>query len=106
MTKFQQKTMNDYVLKNYINMMEEYTSKYWYDCIRLRNCQAVVFETRNFFVLKSYDTIVAHIDKFTGQKFDFLRYVYGYTSTSAQHISKFFRDYGDFRVNVYTYREV
>ena len=60
---------------------------------RLRSCSATVFETYGFTVLKSYNTIVACIDRF-GTGYDFLRLVYGYTATSAQHISKFFRDYG------------
>lgn len=104
-----QKSMNDYVLKNYRSFIEQFQEEnktcfpVW---LRLRTCRAYVTETKNFFVLKSYNTIVAIIDKTTGQKFDFLRLVYGYTPTSSQHISKFFSDYGDFRISVYTYREV
>lgn len=45
-------------------------------------------------VLRSYRTVVAIIDHSTDTLYDFLRYVYGYTSTSAQHISKFSHDYG------------
>ena len=45
-------------------------------------------------VLTSYNTVVAIIDYETNTLYDFLRYVYGYTSTSAQHISKFAHDYG------------
>ena len=37
-------------------------------------------------VLVSYSTPVALL--FDGYCFDFLRYVYGYTATSAQHIAK------------------
>ena len=106
MKKDQQVSMNNFVLKNYSVMMDEFTQKMWFDAVRLRSCQACVYETENFFVLKSYDTIVAFIDKNTSQKFDVLRKVYGYTSTSAQHIAKFFQDYGDFRISTYTYREV
>lgn len=106
MKKDQQVVMNDYVVKNYSAMMDEFTEKMWYNAVRLRSCQACVYETENFFVLKSYNTIVAFIDKNTRQKFDVLRKVYGYTSTSAEHITKFFTDYGDFRVTTYTYREV
>ena len=106
MKKDQQVAMNDYVLKNYSKMMDEFTKNYWYNAERLRSCQACVYETGNYFVLKSYETIVAFIDKNTRQKFDVLRYVYGYTSTSAQHISKFFHDYGDRTIAPFTYREV
>lgn len=106
MKKDQQVVMNEYVVKNYSVMMDEFTEKYWYNAERLRSCQACVYETENYFVLKSYETIVAFIDKNTSQKFDILRKVYHYTSTSAQHIAKFFADYGNFRVSTYTYRDI
>lgn len=61
---------------------------------RLRTCKAYVFETPNFYLLRSYDTYVAAIEKDTDICYDFLRFVYGYTITSAQHISKFVKDYG------------
>lgn len=61
---------------------------------RLRTCNARVYETANWYILESYNTLVACIGKSNDCGFDFLRYVYGYTSTSAQHISKFFKDYG------------
>ena len=60
---------------------------------QLRRCSADVYETENFYVLRSYGTIVACIDKNTDTLVDFLRLVYGYTATSAQHISKFWTDY-------------
>ena len=109
MSKIQQQAMNEYVLKNFSRFkaeIQEENKGFFNEWSRLRNCTAYVKESKNFFILRSYNTIVAFIDKRTGQKFDFLRYVYGYTSTSCQHINKFFRDYGDFRVNVYTYRKV
>ena len=61
---------------------------------RLRTCQAYVYETPSFYVLRSYNTVVAIIEKSTDTCYGFLRGVYGYTSTSAQHISKFDKDYG------------
>ena len=61
---------------------------------RLRSCQAYVYETPGFYVLRSYNTVVAIIEKSSDICYDFLRGVYGYTSTSAQHISKFDKDYG------------
>lgn len=60
---------------------------------RLRSCSAVVFETENYYILKSYFTPIAVIAKSTDTLYDVLRYVYGYTLTSAQHISKFEKDY-------------
>ena len=62
---------------------------------RLRNCTAWVAETENYIWLRSYNTIVAFIVKSTDTLYDILRYVYGYTSTSAQHIAKFRHDYGE-----------
>lgn len=69
---------------------------------RLRTCQAKVLETEHFYILQSYNTYVAAIHKNTHEMFDFLRYVYGYTATSAQHIAKFAHDYG--AETRYTYR--
>ena len=67
----------------------------------LRSCSALVNYVTNtetgeilYSVLTSYSTVVAIIDYATDTLYDFLRYVYGYTSTSAQHISKFSKDYG------------
>ena len=106
MKKDQQVSMNEFVMQNYNRMMDEFIEKKSYDGVQLRSCKACVYETENFFVMRSYESIVAFIDKFTGQKFDVLRWAYGYTATSAQHIAKFLSDYGDFRVSTYTYREV
>lgn len=71
---------------------------------RLRTCNARVYETDRYFVLESYRTFVAAVDKETHEAFDFLRWAYGYTSTSAQHINKFFHDYG--AEMIYTYRDI
>ena len=61
---------------------------------QLRSCTAWVFETDEFYILQSYQTVVAVIDKNTDTLYDCLRTVYGYTATSAQHIAKFDKDYG------------
>lgn len=63
------------------------------ECTRLRSCQAYVYETNNFYVLRSYNTFIACISKRTDTLYDLLRCEYGYTNTSAQHISKFNHDY-------------
>lgn len=60
---------------------------------RLRTCNAYVYETPSYYLLKSYATFVAFIRKSDGECFDILRNVYGYTATSAQHITKFKNDY-------------
>lgn len=70
---------------------------------RLRTCSAHVYETEHFYLLCSYNTIICAIDKATNTAYDFLRYVYGFTSTSAQHISKFIHDYsGAVRLTYYS----
>ena len=76
---------------------------------RLRTCNAYVYETPSFYLLRSYNTVVAIIEKSTDTCYDFLRAVYGYTNTSAQHISKFDHDYGRGKYGCkerVTYREV
>lgn len=60
---------------------------------RLRTCSATVYENERYIILISYTTTVAFIDKRERKAYDILRLVYGYTSTSAQHIAKFFSDY-------------
>lgn len=61
---------------------------------RLRSCTAQVYRKGKYYVLQSYRTIIAFIDTETDTCYDVLRYVYGFTSTSAQHIAKFRHDYG------------
>lgn len=76
---------------------------------QLRSCSAEVAQIGNWYVLRSYRTIVAIIDTKTDTLIDFLRYVYGYTATSAQHISKFNQDYGMGKwgcTNRLTYRDI
>lgn len=61
---------------------------------RLNTCQAWTYEDGHFVVLISYNTEVACIDRRTRICYDYLRKVYGYTATSAQHISKFMKKFG------------
>ena len=61
---------------------------------RLNTCQAWTYENGDFVVLISYNTEVACIDTRTGICHDYLRKVYGYTATSAQHIAKFMKNFG------------
>lgn len=71
---------------------------------RLRTCTAWVYETENYFLLKSYSTYIACIDKHDLVLYDVLRYEYEYTNTSAKHISKLCNDYNV--TNRLTYRKV
>lgn len=61
---------------------------------RLNTCQAWTYENGDFVVLISYSTEIACIDMRTGICYDYLRKVYGYTATSAQHITKFMKKFG------------
>ena len=83
---------NEIVMK----AIEEFNSKEhkFVNSHRLRNCTAWVYEYEDCRVLRSYNTIIAHIDFATGNMYDYLRYVYGFTSTSSQHLSKFAHDCG------------
>lgn len=56
---------------------------------RLNYCNAHILETANYYVLRSHQTDIAIIDKRTNVMYDFLRYVYGYAPSSAQHVAKF-----------------
>ena len=71
---------------------------------RLRTCQAYVYETDSYYILKSYSTFVAFIRKGDCECFDILRNVYGYSATSAHHIAKFKNDYH--AVSTQIWREV
>ena len=84
--------------------MHDYALCQWScDCERLRSCSAHVYDTDNFYILQSYNTFVAAIEKSTGYCADMLRKEFGYTATSAHHIAKFMSDYGD-RDRLYRWR--
>lgn len=75
---------------------------------KLHNCAATVLrysmrDGDTIYLLKSYDTIVAMVDE-KGDGIDFLRYVCGYTATSARHIRKFFVDYCKDNAFLYVYK--
>lgn len=106
-----QKKVNTVAFQQYQRAYAEYNSlPYGYKPARLRSCSATVYETHNYYILRSYNTVVACIDKSTGICYDVLRHVFGFTSTSCQHINKFISDYfGDCwrsGATVYTFREV
>ena len=114
MKKSEQLAINEQVvaLVNDFNRTNNYTGRFK----RLRSCSAEVApvidaETGEllYYVLRSYNPVVAAIDVRTDTLYDFLRYVYGYTATSAQHIAKFDKDYGMGKwgcANRVTYRDV
>ena len=95
MKKAEQFIINEYVEEAYHYAIEELSKISAKDIAKsfhtLNKCQAEFCVTDNFIILKSYRSIVACIDMCNNVGFDFLRMVYGYTRTSAQHISKFFK---------------
>ena len=110
MKKSEQEIINNMCLEclDEVNaeIMEQGGLKKWK---RLRSCSAEVSETDNYYVLRSYNTLVAFIDKRSDTLYDVLRYVYGYTATSAKHIAKFNHVYciGNWGCgNRYTYRHI
>lgn len=110
MRKQEQVTINTLADKIWEQAFKEFENEYGRtEPIRLRSCKAYVVETTHYYFLKSYSTYVAVIDKEQDVLIDMLRYVYGYTNTSAQHIAKFSHDYGKgyFGCNtIYRWREI
>lgn len=106
MKKLEQRAINskvEYELANYNEITEYGEIK---EVGRLRHCQAYVYETAFYYVLRSYSTVVAIISKREMALYDFSRYVYGYTSTTAQHIAKFANDYDVSPLDRYIWKEV
>ena len=92
MKKSEQETIN-WLCKVAIETYNKYVDEhdFVFDWSRLDYCTAWTADVGDYYVLKSYNTIIAIIYKPTGVMYDVLRYVYGYTSTSAKHIAKFRR---------------
>ena len=88
-----QSKINEMVVHAYENCIAEYDALRQRGNMprmeRLYRCNAVMIECGEYVLLRSYNTIVAAYDVSTDAMYDFLRYVYGYTATSAQHIAKF-----------------
>lgn len=106
MKKSEQRAINskvEYELEHYNGITAQLEIK---EVGRLRQCQAYVYETAFYYVLQSYNTVVAIIDKDDMALYDFSRYVYGYTATVAQHIAKFANEYSVSHSDRYTWREV
>lgn len=58
----------------------------------------VMYETTNFYILQSYNTLVACVEQSTGDAFNMLRYEWSEWEkmwiTSTKHINKFFQRFG------------
>ena len=91
-----------------IAMEELYNTQGNYAQYSLRKCSATVLETKNYFILRSYDTYVSAIEKNFNICVDVLRNKCGYTPTSKQHIARFKHDFSDKNrvLTLYTWRHV
>jgi len=90
----EQRKENEIVKSFYEEFEKKYRGKYLLaKSNQLRSCQAYVYHFENFEILKSYNTVIAIYDRANNKTYDFLRYVYGFTMTSAHQISKFISDY-------------
>ena len=88
MNKTEQEKINYLVSLNMESAIQEYKLEKPKP-VRLLTCQAWVYETKNYYLLKSYNTFIACMNKDTEDVYDALRIAYGYTATSAKHIAKF-----------------
>lgn len=93
MKRIDQMNINVRVQDASIAAYYEYNANAIMSIKKLRHCKADVVETPHWYILRSYNTLIAGVYKETCTGYDWLRLVYGYTATSAQHIAKFFHDY-------------
>ena len=73
---------------NIESILNEVFRNYERSC-SLYSCKAEILEYNGFLALVSYRTPIAVYAPDNATLYDCLRIVYGYTATSAQHISKF-----------------
>lgn len=110
MTKQEQQFINEKVLSVMRESDEEYDSMHWQHAWkRLYNCTAEYAETEHYIFLRSYNTIIAVYSKIDRNVYDYLRYVYGYTATSCQHVHKFVRKCSEFRIgypDLFSYKPI
>lgn len=103
MTKYEQNQINAAVesaARTVDQFANDSTSYRIVNARKLRSCSAKIADVLDAktgdllgSILQSYNTVVAYADA-NGTVYDFLRLVYGYTTTSAQHIAKFAHDIG------------
>lgn len=90
MKRNEQEQINKEVLSHMVTSLHE--PRFYMG--QLYHCNAQVYVSDNYILLKSYDTFIACIDKSNDVCYDFLRKVYDYTATSTRHIAKFVKKYG------------
>lgn len=91
MKKAEQKIINEMCLEKLADAYE-YIGKHDYKVYPFRKCSAELIKSDKYIFLRSYRTLIAVYDIEENIVYDCLRYMYGYTSTSAQHISKFYHN--------------
>lgn len=108
MTKRELQTVENYIVERMYKRIVngDYVNESLIECSQLRTCNAKVYVYPSVILLQSYNTIVAIIDRKTRVMIDVLRLVYGYTSTSRQHITKFRQDYSGYFDVEYTWKEI
>ena len=95
MTKREQAYINSTIIQKWEEVYTSWAEYHFcygdYEAVPLRSCKAeMIFDlTPDVVLLVSYRTLVAFYDTKTNTLYDMLRYQYGYTATSAQHIAKF-----------------
>lgn len=88
MKKNEQIEVNAYV-ENTVNVIDAVLHNSSVPWRRLYGCSADWGQVGVWVLLRSYSTVVAAYNAEKDEFFDFLRLVYDYTATSAQHITKF-----------------
>ena len=92
----EQKRINNVIVRKYNKFKETFEKSTGYGILtpwhRIAQKQAWTCEINGYKVLKSYNTIIAIIDK-NGTMYDFLDYVFGWTSTSTKHLYDFSKLY-------------
>ena len=101
MTKKQSKKIAQEAINNEVKLAlskyqdeisEAYSMNNWK---QLYNCNATTIQTENLYILKSYNTIIAFIERSSNIAFYFIDIVYSgkERTTSRQHFSKFIKQY-------------
>lgn len=93
MKKEMQNIINEKCLEKFSEAYD-YIGKHDYKVYPFRKCSAELIKSDRYIFLRSYRTLIAVYDVEDNVVYDCLRYMYGYTATSSQHISKFYRDIG------------
>lgn len=91
MKKEMQNIINEKCLEKF-NEAYEYIGKHDYKIYPFRKCSAELIKSDKYIFLRSYRTLIAVYDVEENVVYDCLRYMYGSTNTSNQHIWRFYHD--------------